>query len=204
MPADCGSAFWDGNTDIFEIPSKCCTPEYNPGVFEWLPFSAAFPNNEKVKQQFPFGAEVPIAPVIMSACAADGTQFYGEKCTGSDFSGAPGGNAFSFGDCGEPDQPDSCYHTVSTQTPGACFMVASPGAPPFGNTAVLMRAGGCILDVEPTTPFSVTTTTRATPDASITTTEPLAGNDSASGSGDNSNSSILRMVIIAVLMVICS
>ena len=36
MPNECGPVFFSGNTDIFQVPDKCCTAEV--GAEDWIPF----------------------------------------------------------------------------------------------------------------------------------------------------------------------
>merc|ERR1719440_913316 len=77
MPKDCGTPYWDGNKEPKKVPDYCCSAK--AGAVRWQPFEKVFAT-EKCVTIHPFGEAAKISPVVVSGCAADGTQFYGEKC----------------------------------------------------------------------------------------------------------------------------
>ena len=99
-----------------------------------------FAGGKKCVKTHPFGEAAKISPVLVSGCSASGTQFYGEKCAGSDFSGLP--EAFqkiTYGKCGPLKDECECFTYLEAASPG-CYAVAVPNP----GKQVLMRAGGCV------------------------------------------------------------
>ena len=140
MPAECGPVFFEGDTDIFQVPDKCCTAEV--GAEPLLPFGQ-FGSYKGIEGCFaldPF-QDGNITAVLVNGCYDDGTQFYGEKCGGSDFKGA---SDLAYGECGPAKRTCECNLYVETKTPG-CFAIASP--PPPSETspqwAVFAKMEGC-------------------------------------------------------------
>jgi hypothetical protein len=138
---------------LCQVPDYCCSEEST--AFEWFPFETTFVPNDgdplsvetdgKCILSHPFGPEAGISPVLVSGCAADGTQFYGEKCGGSDFSGLPvydpWTEAFGYGTCGPVETHDcDCFTYVETKEPG-CYVIAAPN--PAVN--VLLQHEGCCV-----------------------------------------------------------
>ena len=136
MPVECGPIFFSGNTDIFQVPNKCCTSQV--GAEDWIPLDE-FSSYEGIDGCFaldPFqnGA---ITAILVNGCYDDGTQFYGEKCGGSNFGAA---NELAYGDCGPAEEKCACKLYVESKTPG-CFAIATPESDP--QSAVFLRMEGC-------------------------------------------------------------
>ena len=82
MPDECGPVFFSGDTDIFQVPDKCCTAKV--GAEPLIPFGQ-FGSYKGIEGCFaldPF-QDGNITAVLVNGCYDDGTQFYGEKCGGS-------------------------------------------------------------------------------------------------------------------------
>ena len=141
MPSSCGPIFFCGNTAMFRVPDLCCTEE--AGALPFLPFGD-FGSHDGIDgcKKFPFEAKVQNVTVfLVNGCYDDGTQFYGEKCGGTDF-GVYQEDAY--GDCGplSPKQGQCiCNQYLETKTPG-CFAVASPETAD-SQIAVFVKAEGC-------------------------------------------------------------
>ena len=140
MPDTCGPVFFSGNTDIFQVPDVCCTAD--AGAEDWLPLED-FGSHDGIDgcyalDPFKNGA---ITAILVNGCYDDGTQFYGEKCGGSDFGKF---SEFAHGDCG-PTSPKqgscACNLYVDTKSPG-CFAIATPEADP--QFAVFVKMDGCV------------------------------------------------------------
>ena len=136
MPDECGPIFFDGNTDIFQVPDKCCTAEV--GAEDWIPLDefGSYKGIDGCYALDPFqnGA---ITAVLVNGCYDDGTQFYGEKCGGSNFGAA---NELAYGDCGPAEDTCACKLYVESKSPG-CFAIATPEADP--QLAVFLKMEGC-------------------------------------------------------------
>ena len=78
-----------------------------------------------------------ITAVLVNGCYDDGTQFYGEKCGGSNFGAA---NELAYGDCGPAEDTCACKLYVESKSPG-CFAIATPEANP--QLAVFLKMEGC-------------------------------------------------------------
>ena len=136
MPAECGPVFFSGDTDIFQVPDKCCTAEV--GAEPLIPFSQ-FGSYKGIEGCFaldPF-QDGNITAVLVNGCYDDGTQFYGEKCGGSNFKGA---SARAYGECGPAEKDCECNLYVESKSPG-CFSIASPETIP--QRAVFAKMEGC-------------------------------------------------------------
>ena len=96
IPKECGPTFFNGNTDIFQVPDTCCTAA--AGAEEWLPLSkfGSYKGIDGCKLVDPFD-DGKIQAELVNGCYDDGTQYYGEKCGASDFGEA---TADAHGDCG--------------------------------------------------------------------------------------------------------
>merc|ERR1712226_284543 len=136
MPEECGPIFFSGNTDIFQVPDKCCTAEV--GAKNWLPLDQ-FGSHDGIDGCYaldPF-QNGEITAILVNGCYDDGTQFYGEKCGGSDFGEA---SELAYGDCGPAKGSCACNLYVESKTPG-CFAIATPEADP--QFAVFLKMDGC-------------------------------------------------------------
>ena len=136
MPDECGPVFFSGNTDIFQVPDKCCTAEV--GAEDWLPLESfgEYKGIDGCYALDPFqnGA---ITAILVNGCYDDGTQFYGEKCGGSNFGEA---SELAYGDCGPTKGTCECNLYVESKSPG-CFAIATPEADP--QLAVFLKMEGC-------------------------------------------------------------
>ena len=83
--------------------------------------------------------------MLVNGCFDDGTQFYGEKCGGSDFGAL---NEEAFGACGPSEEICACKLYTTTDSPG-CFAIATPEL--FAPAAVFWRADGCVAPETETT-----------------------------------------------------
>ena len=141
MPSECGPIYFNGNTAMFQVPDLCCTAE--AGALDWMPFKD-FGSQDGIDgcKLVPFEAKQQNVTVfLVNGCYDDGTQFYGEKCGGTDFGVY---HEDAYGDCGplSPKQGKcSCNLYVETKSPG-CFAIASPESPGT-QVAVFMKAEGC-------------------------------------------------------------
>ena len=135
IPKECGPTFFNGNTDIFQVPDTCCTAA--AGAEEWLPLSkfGSYKGIDGCKLVDPFD-DGKIQAELVNGCYDDGTQYYGEKCGASDFGEA---TADAHGDCGPAEGSCTCNKYFTTKTPG-CFVVATPDVFTSG---VYVRAEGC-------------------------------------------------------------
>ena len=158
MPEECGPIFFSGNTDIFQIPDKCCTAEV--GAQDLLPLKD-YPSYDGVDYCLPFDpfgtpgipgikwdpALIPNGVAILTnGCYDDGTQFYGEKCVGSNFGNY---SDFAYGDCGPADATIgscACNRYFVSKTP-ACIAIGTPQAEP--QLALFVKMEGCQAPVEP-------------------------------------------------------
>ena len=147
MPEECGPIFFSGNTDIFQVPDKCCSAEV--GAEDWIALEdfgtkdgidgcMSLDPSKLMSQE-----EGSIRAVLVNGCYDDGRQFYGEKCGGSEFGEL---NEIAYGNCGPPNswtRPYSCSCNlfIETKTPG-CFSIATPDADP--QFAVFLRMDGCL------------------------------------------------------------
>ena len=137
MPDECGPVFFSGNTEIFQVPDKCCTAVV--GAEDWVPFDQ-FGSYDGINgcyalDPFENGA---ITAVLVNGCYDDGTQFYGEKCGGSNFGDA---SAVVYGDCGPANKSCECKLYKASRKPG-CFVIASPEVNP--RPAVFAKFEGCV------------------------------------------------------------
>ena len=136
MPEECGPVFFSGNTDIFQVPDKCCTSEVGAEV--WFDFDE-FGSYKGIDGCFPLDPfeNGAITAVLVNGCYDDGTQFYGEKCGGSNFGEA---SEVAYGDCGPAEGSCECKLYATSKRP-ACFHVASPEVNP--RPAVFAKMEGC-------------------------------------------------------------
>ena len=78
MPDECGPIFFSGNTDIFQVPDKCCTAEV--GAEEWLPLDQ-FGSHDGIDgcyalDPFQNGA---ITAILVNGCYDDGTTNFDRR-----------------------------------------------------------------------------------------------------------------------------
>jgi len=140
MLDQCGPVFFSGNTKIFRVPDVCCTASV--GAEDFLNFKD-FGSHDGIEGCSAVGPSIglPITAVLANGCYDDGTQFYGEKCGGSDFGED---NVLAHGDCG-PTSPKqgscACNLYVETKSPG-CFAIGTPNS--VKPKAVFLRLEGCV------------------------------------------------------------
>ena len=140
MLAQCGPVFFSGNTEIFKVPDICCTEDV--GAEDFLAFED-FGSHDGVESCNAVGPAfgLPITAVLTHGCYDDGTQFYGEKCGGSDFGED---NELAHGDCG-PTSPKqgscACNLYVETKSPG-CYAIATPSV--LEPKAVFLKLESCV------------------------------------------------------------
>ena len=139
MLDQCGPVFFSGNTEIFRVRDVCCTASV--GAEDFLNFKD-FGSHDGIEGCSAVGQSIglPITAVLANGCYDDGTQFYGEKCGGSDFGED---NVLAHGDCG-PTSPKqgscACNLYVETKSPG-CFAIATPNS--VKPKAVFLKLDGC-------------------------------------------------------------
>ena len=136
MLDQCGPVFFSGNTEIFRVPDVCCTASV--GAEDFLNFKD-FGSHDGIEGCSAVGPSIglPITAVLANGCYDDGTQFYGEKCGGSNFGAA---NELAYGDCGPAEEKCACNLYVESKSPG-CFAIATPQSDP--QSAVFLRMEGC-------------------------------------------------------------
>jgi len=81
FPDECRKTYWSGDVDPRKVPDFCCDSTVS-GAQPFFDFVENF-QGDTCATMNPFG--ILAQPKIASGCAADGTQFYGEKCGGSQF-----------------------------------------------------------------------------------------------------------------------
>ena len=136
MPQECGPVFFEGDTDIFRVPDKCCTAEVGAKPLVPLSQFGSYKGIEGCFALDPF-RDGNITAVLVSGCYDDGTQFYGEKCGGSEFKGE---SDRAYGECGPAERLCECNLYVESKVPG-CFAIASPETTP--RRAIFAKMEGC-------------------------------------------------------------
>ena len=142
MPEECGPIFFSGNTDIFKVPDMCCTDAVGAEVL--IPLDQ-FGSHDGIVGCYALDPlrNGAVTAVLVSGCYDDGTQFYGEKCGGSNFGDA---SELAYGDCGPAEGSCACNQYVETKNPG-CFAIATPLRSAFPQldtqSAVFLKTEGC-------------------------------------------------------------